>query len=281
MPFYPEDTTLSDMERRIAALETAQRAGFTSIGAGGLTIKDDGQIELKDGTGNTLAVLSTAGLAIYEADGSVKITLTGAGLKGYDASGAIERVIVDEYGLQVNDDTGERVRFGDVDHAGDFGGRMKDTDGNVVWRRTDAGTWRPTRQLGFLPDHAAVQPTASPIYDQTWRAGAVEVWEDAFSALVTAWCDSGATYSLRFSVYHSGASTPDAYDEITGLTNTAPASFQRKVQIPYGGSYPDKGESRSFTVDAKRTAGAGNVYVQGFAGVQLGLLADLPSETGP
>lgn len=293
---FPEDTRLQDLERRLRTLENAPRLGYSSIGSGGLQVRDDGQIVLKDTAGNTLAVLSTAGLTFFESDGSVKLVLSAAGLQVNDAagaklvdvttgglksySGATTRTVVDQYGIQVNDAAGERARFGDVDHAGDYGGRMKDGAGNIIWSRTDAGTWRPTREVATLPDHANVRSTASAAYDVLWRGWAPQAWEDAFWFAVNAWCDTGVTYSLRFAVWQSASSAPDAADEITGLTNTAAAGYARTVQIVYGGSFPAKGVARHFTIEAKVTAGTGNAYVQAWGGFRLGLLADLPSEIG-
>jgi hypothetical protein len=63
---FPEDQTLTNIERRLAALERSGRAGYTSIGEGGLTVKDGGNIQILDSSGNVLVTLDSTGLTIHE-----------------------------------------------------------------------------------------------------------------------------------------------------------------------------------------------------------------------
>lgn len=61
----------TDIERRLAALERSPRLPDTSIGAGGLTVRDDGAVRVQDAAGITRATLNTTGLALLADSGDL------------------------------------------------------------------------------------------------------------------------------------------------------------------------------------------------------------------
>lgn len=91
---------LRDITRRLEALERSVRAPYTSVGVAGLVVKDGGSIELLDSSDVRLALLNSAGLKIYESDGTT------------------EAVVLDNDGLVID---GGQARAIDVDDDLDAG----------------------------------------------------------------------------------------------------------------------------------------------------------------
>lgn len=250
-------------------------------------------VRIFDSAGNKLLDLSTNGLRAFETDGSTLLVLDGSrlrfnrsdgsrsveltpsgGLQIFASDGVTVRAVLDEFGLQVNDDTGERTRIGDIDHAGDFGIKVTDASGNVIFRRSDAGTWRPTRLGPYQPDNP--ETTTSGTFDTLWRAELPEVWEDAVWMRCVAATESGTTYDVRFALFLPDTGTPFETRTITGLTNTSGIERARKFLIPYGGAgEPNRGDRLFFAIQARITAGTGSARMN-LASTHVGALADLP-----
>jgi hypothetical protein len=111
---------IKELESQVAKLNRARRLESASIGSGGITVRDGGQISFLDTSGNTLFTIDENGLITFEADGSQLSVLDGTrlrfnradgtrslevtpagGMKIYAANGTTEQVVLDSDGLQV------------------------------------------------------------------------------------------------------------------------------------------------------------------------------------
>ena len=118
---FPEDTRAIELERRVTALETAARLPLSSIGSGGLRVRDGGTIQVLDSNGDVLVELDSSGITVKEPDGSTLTLLDGqrlrfnrsdgsrqlevtpaGGLKIYDTNGTTEKVVLNAAGLAID-----------------------------------------------------------------------------------------------------------------------------------------------------------------------------------
>jgi hypothetical protein len=111
---------IKELESQVAKLNRARRLESASIGSGGITVRDGGQISFLDTSGNTLFTIDENGLITFEADGSQLSVLDGTrlrfnrsdgtrsleitpagGAKFYASNGTTEVVVLDASGLDV------------------------------------------------------------------------------------------------------------------------------------------------------------------------------------
>lgn len=133
LPGMPEYKSLADrlktLEAEVARLSRARKLQSASIGSGGLTIKDGGQLQVLDAAGNVIATFDVDGATIHEADGSVLIELDGTGLQLNDAAGS-KLIDLTTAGLRAFDGANLLVQVDDT------GVRVFEADGSPLMSLT-------------------------------------------------------------------------------------------------------------------------------------------------
>jgi len=267
---------IAELERKVEELQLVRRLTSSSIGSGGLVVKDGGTIAVeggafvvKDAGGNVVADLSTAGLSL-EADSTLSVN--DGTLRFYDDLGNTIvflgqlTVPAGKHGFIVQDPTG--LNLLDIFEApsGDWLVNIRDGSANqnaiLVNDTGGEGLARPYLSYQFVQDLQNNELlTTSATYQNLWRV------------------DLNIQHpELRVDVYvrSTGGSTTGnvrVYDETAGVVlATAAIAGSAYTRAIMKGPFPTDawGEWHDIRVQGRRTAGAGNIGIEvvGAYGVQ-------------
>lgn len=282
------------LRERVETLERSDRLIASSVGAGGLTVKDGGTITVEDGrlvildaAGNEAIVgeagaltVSDGDIVIEDADGVTVATLgtDGLSLDGttlevndgtvrFDDAADNKRVFVGAftfndtatYGLLVYDAAGN-IHFITGDTGAGYGFDFRDLAGNTIIvpdRTAGVGLSRPYLNLPMVPtDFVNKRSTTSTAFDGLFKSLA-EIQHAGWRADVAASADSGTAGEWRLYDTTDAVALGSARSISDGFSGTDVAT----------GTFPadSYGEHHVVELQVRVTSGGGSVGIEPLA----------------
>lgn len=214
---------IAELKRRLAALETAPRLPQSSI--------QDGRIAILEADGDERAVFGR----FRTADG-----VTG------DFTGPFAEPPL--YGFTVLDADGNTVVY----YMGTDAFYVSDVNGTplIYAKSAEAGFAAPEFHTGW--QGLTYTSTTSASFTTIFQSGVGGLFHDAVLARVAAYCDADTTGEIRVSVLGGASSAAKA---LTTSATVYSLAWQHQDNLGAGGT-------ATFLIEARRTGGAGKVYVR-------------------